>query len=377
MPPHGAPDHARSARLAKRYRTTAAAAIALSARSPLRDSHLLGWRQGPRYAEVTLKTHSLAAVLLVLLVLLPTAARAQAKYPAKPVRLLLPFAAGSAVDLLARLYAQRMAEAWGQQVVVENRTGANGIIGMEAIARAAPDGYTIGMANIATLAVNPGIYPKLPYDALRDFVPVSLTATIGNCLMVHPSFPVRSVGDLVALARKRPGELNYASGGVGSAQHIPMELLQSMTGVRLVHIAYKGVTPAFNDVLAGQVPMAFTGIAQSLPHHRNGRLRIIGTTGVKRTGATPDIPTIGEQGLPGYEADSWTGVIVPRGTPADIVASIHAEIARVSQLAETRERLGAAGFEVVGSSPETFAALIRNDAARLGKVIREAGIRAE
>ena len=304
-------------------------------------------------------------------------ALAQQKYPVRSVRVVLPFAAGSAVDLLARLYAQRMTETWGQQVVIDNRTGANGIIGMELIARATPDGYTIGMANIATLAVNPAVYSKLPYDSLRDFVPVSLTATIGNCLMVHPSFPVKSVQELVALAKKRPGELNYASGGIGSAQHIPMELLQSMTGIKLAHIAYKGVTPAFNDVVAGQVPMAFTGVAQSLPHYRSGKLRILGTTGTKRTNATTDIPTIAEQDLPGYEADSWTGVLVPRGTPPDIVVQIYAEIVRISQLPDTRERLTAAGFEVVGSSPDAFAALIKNDIARLGKVIRDAGIRAE
>jgi tripartite-type tricarboxylate transporter receptor subunit TctC len=223
----------------------------------------------------------LPAIVLGIALIAPGVAAAQQKYPAKSVRIVLPFAAGSAVDVLARLYAQRMSEGWGQQVVVDNRTGANGIIGMELIAHAAPDGYTLGMANIATLAVNPSLYPKISYDSQRDFVPVSLTATIGNCLVVHPSFPVRTVPDLVALAKKHPGQLNYASGGIGSAQHIPMELLEAMTGIRLVHIAYKGITPAFNDVLAGQVPIAFTGLAQSLPYHRNGRLRMLGTTGTK------------------------------------------------------------------------------------------------
>lgn len=320
---------------------------------------------------------SLRLALLIIAIAAPATVLAQQKYPIKPLRVVLPFASGSAVDMLARLYAQRMVEHWGQQVVVDNRTGANGIIGMEFIARAAPDGYTIGMANISTLTMNPALYPKLPYDSLRDFIPVSLTATIGNCLMVHPSFPVKTVQELVALAKKQPGELNYASGGVGSAQHIPMELLQSMTGIKLAHIAYKGVTPAFNDVVAGQVPMAVTGVVQSLPFHRSGRLRILGTTGVKRTSATMDIPTIAEQGVKGYEADSWTGVVLPRGTPADIVAQLHAEVVRITQLPDTRERLTAAGFEPVGSSPDAFAALIKNDLARLGKVIRDANIRAE
>ena len=319
----------------------------------------------------------LCALTLACLLAAPLGAAAQQKFPARAVRVVLPFAAGSAVDVLARLYAQRMSETWGQQVVVDNRTGANGIIGMELIARASPDGYTIGMANIATLAVNPALYPKISYDSQRDFVPVSLTATIGNCLVVHPSFPVKSVQELVALAKKLPGQLNYASGGVGSAQHIPMEILEAMTGIKLVHIAYKGVTPAFNDLVAGQVPIAFTGLAQSLPYHRNGRLRMLGTTGAKRTSATMDIPTIAEQGLPGYEADSWTGVLLPKGTPAELVAQIQAEVVRITQLPGTREWLLAAGFEPVGSTPEFFAALIKNDMTRLGKVIRDAGIRAD
>ena len=183
--------------------------------------------------------------------------------------------------------------------------------------------------------------------------------------------------DLSALANKHPGELNYASGGVGSAQHIPMEVLQAMTGIKLVHVAYKGLTPAFNDVLAGQVPMAVTGLVTSLPYHKDGRLRILATTGTKRTAAAPEIPTVAEADLPGFEGDSWTGFLAPKGTPAEIVARIHAEVVRAGSLPETRERLLAAGFEVVGSSPEEIAALIRNDTARLGKVIRDAGIRAD
>lgn len=182
---------------------------------------------------------------------------------------------------------------------------------------------------------------------------------------------------LLALAKARPGQLNYGSGGVGSAQHIPMELLKSMTGINVVHVAYKGITPAFNDLLAGQVPMLFASVANGLPHHRTGRLRMLGTAGTRRTAATPDLPTIAEAGVPGYEGDSWTGIIAPAGTPADIVTRLNAEAIRVSQLPEVRDRLVALGFEVVGSTPEVLAARIRDDTARLGKVVREAGIRAE
>ncbi len=308
--------------------------------------------------------------------LIAAPALAQQKYPVKSVRLILPFTAGSAVDTLARIYAQQMTESWGQQVLVDNRAGANGIIGMEAIARAPADGYTIGMGNIATLAINSSLYQKLSYDAQRDFVPISYTAAITNCLIVHPSLPVRSVKDLVALAKTRPGEINYASGGVGSAQHIPMALLTSMTGIKIMHVAYKGLTPAFNDVLAGHVPMMISGLVTALPQHKSGRLRILATTGLKRTAATPDIPTIAET-VPGYEGDSWTGFVAPAGTPADIVARVNAEVVRIGELPATRERLSALGFEVTGTAPDAFAALIRKDAARLGKVIREAGIRAE
>ena len=213
-------------------------------------------------------------------------------YPAKSVRLVLPFAAGSAVDVLARHYAQKMSEQWKQQVVVDNRTGANGIIGMEAIARAAPDGYTVGMGNVATLAINPHLYAKLPYDPLKDFAPVLLAAEINNCLAVHPSVPVNNVKELIAFAKARPGQLNYASGGVGSAQHIPMEMLKSMTGINILHVPYKGLAAAFNDTLAGQVPMMVPGLATALPHANSGKLRILATTGGKRIAATPNIPSV-------------------------------------------------------------------------------------
>jgi tripartite-type tricarboxylate transporter receptor subunit TctC len=306
----------------------------------------------------------------------PAGALAQ-KYPAKPVRLVLPFTAASAVDVLARLYAQKMSEAWGQQVLVDNRTGAAGIIGMEAIARALPDGYTLGMGNAATLALNPHLYQKLPYDVARDYAPISLAAIIRNCLVVHPSLPVKSVKELIALAKARPGQLNYASGGVGSAQHVPMEMLKALAGINIVHVPYKGLTPAFNDVLAGEVPMIIPGLVSVLPYHQSGRLRIIATTGATRTGVTPEIPTIAQAGVPGYEFDSWTGFLAPTGTPPAIVSQVNTEIVRISNLPEVRDRLTSLGFDVVGGTPEAFAAQITSNNARLGKVIRDAGIKAE
>jgi tripartite-type tricarboxylate transporter receptor subunit TctC len=233
------------------------------------------------------------------------------------------------------------------------------------------------MGNLATLAINPNLYAKLSYDAQRDFVPISLTATIRNCLIVHPSLPVKSVTELIAFAKARPGQLDYASGGVGSAQHIPMEMLKAMTGINVVHVTYKGLTPAFNDVVAGQVPMIIAGVVSAHPYHRTGRLRILATTGATRTAATPEIPTVAEAGVPGYEYDSWTGFLAPAGTPPALVTRIHAEAVRIGKLPDIRERLTNLGFDIVGSSPEAFVTLIKDNNARIGKVIRDAGIKAE
>jgi tripartite-type tricarboxylate transporter receptor subunit TctC len=296
-------------------------------------------------------------------------------YPAKPVRFVLPFAAGSAVDVLARVYAQSLSEQWKQQILVDNRTGANGIIGTELAARAAPDGYTVYFGNIATLAINPHLYAKLPYDARRDFAPVTLIGAINACLAIHPSLPVRSVKELIAFAKARPGQLNYASGGVGSAQHIPMEMFKQMTGTNIVHVVFKGLTPAFNDVVAGQVPMLIPGVVTALPMHQSGRLRILATTAAQRTAATPDIPSMAEAGVPGYDWDSWVGVLVPTGTSADVIARLNADMVRVTRLPQTQAKLP--GFTWIGTSPQEFGEFIRSNGDRIGKVIREAGIKAE
>ena len=310
------------------------------------------------------------------LLLVAVASPAQ-NFPAKPVRVITPFTAGSAIDTLARVLGQKMSDAWGQQVVIDNRIGANGIIGTEAAAKAPPDGYTIHLGNISTLAVNPHLYLKLPYDAVKDFLPVTLAATIPVVLVVHPSLPVKSIKELIALAKARPGQLNYGSGGTGSAQHLPMEMLRVEAGINITHVPYKGLGPAFNDVLGGQVPMMFAGVSNVVPHMKTGRLRVLAIGSPRRSASLPEIPTVAESGVPGFDFDSWTGYLAPAGTPKEIIAKLHADITRTLGLPEVREKLTTLGFDLVGGTPEAFATLIRNDIARFGKLVKAAGIVAE
>jgi len=298
-------------------------------------------------------------------------------FPVKPVRVITPFTAGSAIDTLARVVGQKLGDTWGQQVVIDNRIGANGIIGTEAAAKAPPDGYTVYLGNISTLAVNPHLYLKLPYDALRDFAPVTLAATIPVVLVVHPSLPVKSVRELIVLAKAHPGQLNYASGGTGSAQHLPMEMLRVETGMNIVHVPYKGLGPAFSDVLGGQVPMMFTGVSNVVPYMKTGRLRVLAIGSPKRSATLPDVPTVAEAGVPGFDFDSWTGYLVPVGTPRELIVKLHADITRTLAAPEVRDKLVTLGFDLVGGTPEAFATLIRNDIARFGKLIKAAGIKAE
>ena len=311
-------------------------------------------------------------------VLLMAAALTHAQsFPVKPVRVITPFTAGSAIDTLARVVGQKLGDTWGQQVVIDNRIGANGIIGTEAAAKAPPDGYTVYLGNISTLAVNPHLYLKLPYDALRDFAPVTLAATIPVVLVVHPSLPVKSVRELIALAKAHPGQLNYASGGTGSAQHLPMEMLRVETGINIVHVPYKGLGPAFSDVLGGQVPMMFTGVSNVVPYMKTGRLRVLAIGSPKRSATLPEVPTVAEAGVPGFDFDSWTGYLVPVGTPRELIVKLHADITRTLAAPEVRDKLVTLGFDLVGGTPEAFATLIRNDIARFGKLIKAAGIKAE
>jgi tripartite-type tricarboxylate transporter receptor subunit TctC len=309
------------------------------------------------------------------LVLTVMAAQAQT-YPTKPVRVIVPFSAGSAIDVNARVIGQKLAEIWGQQVVIDNRVGANSIIGVEAAARSAPDGYTLVMANDAALAMNPSLHPKLPYDSVKDFAPIALVGFNTLLLVTHPSVPVDSVPALIRYARERNGELNYGSGGNGSAQHLPMEIFMSLTGVKLTHVPYKGVIPAVNDVIAGQIPVMFAGTPGVLPHVRAGRLRALAIASAKRSGVAPDIPTVAEAGVPGFHYAAWVGYLAPTGTALPIIQKLNADIVQAMNSAEVKDKLGAVGFDIQTSTADEFAKMIVSEIGRLGKIVRDAGIKA-
>jgi len=313
--------------------------------------------------------------LFAVLLLTGCAAFAQV-YPAKPVRFIVPFAPGGGNDVIGRLVSSSLSERLGQQVVVDNRGGAGGIIGSELTAKAAPDGYTLLLGHIGTLAINAGLYPKLSYDPIRDFAPVCLVATAQNILVVHPSLPARSVKELIALAKAKPGQLNFVSGGIGGAGHLAGELLNSMAGVQMVHIAYKGAGPALTDLVAGQVQLMITNMPAAMPHLKSGRLRALGVTGANRSPLMPDLPTISEAGLPGYELTNWFGVVAPAATPRAIVERLNEAIVSGLKTAEMRERLAAVGAEPVGSTPAAFAAHIKSETGKWSKVIATAGIKA-
>ncbi len=323
------------------------------------------------------RTSSAIRCFLALVALLAAAGASAQSYPVRPVRVIAPFTAGSAIDTLARVIGQKLADSWGQQMVIDNRVGANGNSGTEAAPKSAADGDTLHFGNVSTLAVNPHLYSKLSYDPVKDFAPVSLTASIPLVLVVHPSLPVKSVKELIALAKAHPGQLNYASGGVGSAQHLPMEMLRVAAGINLVHVPYKGLGPAYSDVLGGQVPMMFSGISNVVPYRKSGRLRVLAIGSLKRSPALPDVPTVAESGVPGYIFEAWSGYLVPAATPKDLIVKIHADIDRALALTDVQQKLSALGFDLVGGTPEEFAALIKTDLARFGKLVKDAGIRAE
>lgn len=317
---------------------------------------------------------ALAAALLVLAIAPNVSAQ---PYPAKPIRVIVPFPAGGNADILARILGQKMTESWGQPIIVDNRAGAAGIIGAQAAAKAPPDGYTLFMGTTGTQTTNPAVYAKLPYDPLKDFAPVSNFAGSPYVLVVHPSLPVKSLGGLIAFAKARPGALHYASFGAGSSAHLTGEMLRSMAKIDIVHVPYKGGPPALADLLGGHVEMMFNLLPGILPHIKSGKLRALAVAAEKRAPAIPATPTFAESGMPDLRSDSWYGILVPAGTPKDIISKLNAEMQRVLAMPDVKERLATEGAEAMGNTPEQFADQIRKDLVRYAKVAAEAGVKIE
>jgi tripartite-type tricarboxylate transporter receptor subunit TctC len=318
---------------------------------------------------------SLRCGVALLLVTLASVAAAQG-YPTRPVRLIIPFPPGGSNDIVGRMIAAQLGERLGQQMVVDNRGGAGGTIGTELAAKSQADGYTLLLISTA-YAFNTSIYKKLPYDPARSFVPVALLGSGPGVLVVNPALPVNSVAELVALAKERPGRLNNASAGVGSFQHLASELFRIQAGIQWLHVPYKGGGPAMMDLIGGQADASVGSLIQMLPHIRSGKLKALGTTGAKRSPVLPDVPTVAEAGVPGYEATNWWGFLAPAGTPAAIVERLHQEVVAVQASAETKRRFETEGAEALQMSPAEFGAFIAAETAKWARVVKEAGISAE
>ena len=320
---------------------------------------------------------NLFSISAIALAALSTAAFSQdaANYPSRPLRMIVPFAPGGGLDISTRLIGQKLAEKWGQNIVVDSRPGAATIVGTEIASRAAPDGYTVLMIT-TTFAINPGLYSKLPYDPVKDFTPVTQLNFQPNVVVVSPSFAGNSVKDLIALAKAKPGELTFASPGAGSAPHLAAEMFQRAAGVSMIHVPYKGIPPAVTDVIGGRVTMLFTTTISAAPHIKAGKLRAVAITSAKRQSGMPDVPTIGET-LPGYRAEAFQGMVVPAGVPQAIVNRLSAEVARIVRLPDVAQRFLLDGAEPVGSTPKEFAAFLKAEMQKWSKVIKDAGIKPE
>jgi tripartite-type tricarboxylate transporter receptor subunit TctC len=310
-------------------------------------------------------------------VLLAVASASAAAFPDKPVRFVVGFTPGGPSDILARAVGQKLAERWGQQVVIENRPGAGGNLAAEAVAKSAPDGYTWLLGNNSILATNQSLYRKLPYDPVKDFAPVALVAVQPNILVVHPEVPAKSVSDLIRLARQSPGKLNYASSGAGAAAHLAGELFKTLAGVDIVHVPYKGAQPALTDVLAGQVQLMFATSASVIPYLKTGRLRALAVTSAQRSPSVPELPTVSEAGLAGFEATTWHGVVVPSATPRALIERINQDTNSVLKDKDLSERLAGLGAEVLTGTPRDFADYIAREIPKWSKVVRDSGARAD
>lgn len=318
------------------------------------------------------------ALTLIAGLALGTVGNASAQdFPTKPIRIVVPYTPGGATDNLARLCAQELTKAWGQPVIVDNRPGASGIIASQFVAEAAPDGYTLLLGTSTQLATNVALYPKLSYNPVKDFAPVAVLVKGDNVLVVHPSVPATNVKEPIALAKAKPGQLNFATSGNGTSQHLSAELFKSMAGVDMMHIPYKGSAPALADLLSGQVPVMFENIITVVPHIKAGSLRALAVTGAKRWPTLPDLPTIAEAGLPGYEISGFYGIVAPAGTPKPIVAKLNKELTRIISNPNLRERLLIQGFEPSPSTPDEFTELIKTYIAKNAKIVKEAGIKVD
>lgn len=297
-------------------------------------------------------------------------------YPSKPIRWIVPFLGGTS-DYMARLIGQKLTESWGQQVVIDNRVGGGGNIGTEMASRAAPDGHTLVSGVTTVFAVNPSLYAKLPYDPIKSFAPVTLLATTAQVLVLHPSMPVRSVKELVALAKSKPGQINGGSSGNGESPHMALELFKAMAGVDIVHVPYKNSAANGIALIAGEVQMSFAGMVQAMPHVRAGKLRALAVSTAKRSKAAPELPTIAESGFPNYEQSFWVGVLVPAGTPKEIISKLNTEFVRILEMPDVRDKLTDRGVELLSSTPEQFAAVIKADGAKYSKVIKDIGLKVD
>ncbi len=326
---------------------------------------------------MTMNIQSATGVLAVLwcaMVAVPVAAQT---YPSKPVRMIVPSAPGSGPDLIARLVAQKLGESLGRQVVTDPRPGAGGSIGAEIAAKSPPDGYTLIMGSAGSHSVTPALYRKLSYDAQKDFAPITLVSSAPNILIVHPSLPVKSVKELIAIARARPGDLTFGSGGNGSTAHLSGELFRSMANIKMVHVPFKGAPSAVLAVMTGEVSLAILNLPPALPHVRSGKLKALGVSTPKRSSAVPDLPTIAEAGLPGYDAGTWYGLLAPAGTSAEIITRLNTETVKILRTDDMKKRIAAEGGEIAGGTPAEFAALIKRDIEKWTKVVALSGARVD
>jgi len=308
---------------------------------------------------------------------LATVAHAAQSYPERPIRFVVPFAPGGSTDTLARSIGIKLAESMGQQIVVDNRSGGNGNIGMQIVADAPPDGYTIVLGYIANLAIGPHLYAKLPFDPVKSFAPITLLAESPNILVAHPSLPVKNVKELIAYAKAHPGKLNFGSASVASVGHLTGIMLNQMAGIDMQHVPYKGSGQAVVDVVGGQIQLMFSGMSSVMPHVKAGRLKALAVTGAKRSPAVPDVPTIAESGFPGFSATAWYGVLAPAKTPKPIVTRLHDETVKALAQPDVKQRLESVGFEIVGGTPEQFGAYIKTEIKKWEKVVKASGARPE